>query len=104
MEVAPVEGLNVAFDRSTGLCSVREDHPITADISIPLSYREDSKSGLKNPHRFASWLSVALAMSIMITVAIAIFAGVESSRCHAQSPKGKLKALALSDQWSLCST
>lgn len=77
MEVAPVDGLNVAFDRSTGLCPVEEHHPISADISTSLSHRENPKSDLDNSRISTCWLSVALALSIMITVAVAIVAGVE---------------------------
>ena len=80
MEVAPVDGLNIAYD------GTNQKYPVVSDDdkSGPEVVHQQQKQGKWRLQKVALRLLVALTVSVIIVLALAIVAGVLLSRNHSK--------------------
>jgi len=84
LEVAPVEGLNTAYDRTNEKYSLA---PHTA-VPVPIPIQQQRVPRICGRRKVTFWLMTALAVALVVAIAVAVIAGVEVSKRHTQQ-KGK---------------
>jgi len=82
MEVAPVDGLNTAYDRTN------EKYSLAPHTAVPIPMQQQREPRICGRRKVTFWLMTALAVALVVAIAVAIIAGVEVSKHHTQQ-KGK---------------
>ena len=88
LEVTPVDGLNVFYDRSN------EKYTVVSDVATPESQLPEPASQRKprvwRRRKATFWLTVALLVSLIVIIVVAVVAGIMVSKNNKQ--KGELHA------------
>jgi hypothetical protein len=82
MEVAPVDGLNTAYDRTN------EKYSLASHNAEPISMQQHREPRICGRRKVTFWLMTALAVALVIAIAVAVITVVEDTK-HDTQQKGK---------------